>query len=104
MDKSDKPLKSSLRQDTFNFTLAAVVGQVGCLTVLIVVLTLFAGLYLDNTFGTRPWFTIILLVASVPVTLVVMFWVTRWTTSKMKLAAPDNEESPQEEEELGRNS
>ena len=104
MDNSDQPHKSKLRQDTFNYTLAVLVGQVGCLTVLIIVLTLFAGLYLDNTFGTRPWFTIIFLVGSVPVTLAAMFWVTRWTTSKMKMIAPDTEESPQEEAEIGRNS
>ena len=104
MDNSDKPHKSKLRQDAFNYTLAVVVGQVGCLTVLIIFLTLFAGLYLDNLFGTRPWFTIILLVASVPVTLAVMIWVIRWTTSKMNLIESDNEESPQEEAEVGRNS
>ena len=44
MDNSDKPHKSKLRQDTFNYTLAAVIGQVGCLTVLIIFLTLFLGL------------------------------------------------------------
>lgn len=104
MDNSDKPQKSNRRQDAFNFTLAVVVGQVGCLTVLIIVLTLFAGLSLDNALGTRPWFTIILLVASVPVTLAVMIWVTRWTTSKMKIPEPEKEESPQEEAEVGRNS
>lgn len=104
MDNSEKPHKSKRRQDAFNFTIAVVVGQVGCLTVLIIVLALFAGLSLDNAFGTRPWFTIILLVASVPVTLVAMFAVTRWTTSKMIIPEPEKEESPQEEAEVGRNS
>ncbi|MEK6255795.1 MAG: AtpZ/AtpI family protein [Chloroflexota bacterium] len=104
MAGSDKKPESEVRRDAFNFTLAAIIGQVGCLTVIIIVIALFLGISLDNAFESRPWFTIILLVGSVPVTLVVMFWATRWTTSKMKIPEPVSKESPQEEEEIGRNS
>ncbi len=71
-------------QSAFNLTLAAVAGQVGCLTLVIVLAALFGGLWLDNYFQTRPMFTIILMVASIPVTLVLMFWVVKAATSRLQ--------------------
>jgi hypothetical protein len=64
--------------------LGAVVGQVGCLTLLIILAALFGGLWLDNLPGTKPLFTIILMIASVPVTLVLMFWVVRKATARLR--------------------
>jgi F0F1-type ATP synthase assembly protein I len=82
----------------FNLTLAAVAGQVGCLTVLIIFLALLAGLWLDNRFGTpRPFFTIGLLLASVPVTLIAMVLVVRQTTSRIQMEKPQNKEDAEEE-------
>ena len=69
----------------FNLTLAAVAGQVGCLTTLIVLAALFGGLWLDNRFDTMPMFTVGLIVASVPVTLVAMVWIVKATTSRMQM-------------------
>jgi hypothetical protein len=65
--------------------IGAVVGQVGCLTLLIVLAALFGGLWLDNYFGTKPFITLILMIASVPVTLVVMFWIVRKATSRLQV-------------------
>lgn len=65
-------------------TLAAVAGQVGCITVVIIAVALLAGLWMDNQFGTRPLFLVGLLLGSVPVTLVIMFWVVRQTTSRIQ--------------------
>ena len=67
-----------------NLTLAAIAGQVGCLTLVIIFVTLLGGLWLDGQFDTKPLFTIILLVASVPVTLILMFWVVKKATSKIQ--------------------
>lgn len=67
-----------------NLTLAAVAGQVGCLTIVIIFAALLGGLWLDNQFGTRPLFIVGLLLVSVPVTLVTMFWVVRQATSRIK--------------------
>ncbi len=55
-----------------NLALAVVAGQAGCSTLVVVFVALFAGLYLDAHLGTRPLFTIGLLVASVPVSLYAM--------------------------------
>ncbi len=71
-------------QYAYNLTLAAVAGQVGCLTLVIVIASLFVGLWLDVHFGTKPLFTIIVMIASVPVTLGLMFWVVRNATSRIQ--------------------
>lgn len=92
---SEKPEKNR-GQYTFNMALAAVAGQVGCLTLIIVLAALFGGLWLDNYFDTRPMFTVGLMVASVPVTLVVMFWVVRAATSRMQVSAEEPEQSKEE--------
>lgn len=82
----------------FNVTLAAVAGQVGCLTLVIVLAALFGGLWLDGRFNTRPMFTVGLMVASVPVTLVLMFWVVRAATSRLQANSKSDEKNRHQEE------
>jgi magnesium-transporting ATPase (P-type) len=84
----------------FNLTLAFVTGQVGCLTIVIILVAFFAGRWLDNQFGFDALFTVILMVASVPVTLIVMFWVVRSATARF--AKPPVQNSEQEEEGIDR--
>jgi len=71
-------------QYAMNLTLASIAGQVGCLTLIIIFLALFAGLWLDRYFDTKPLFTIVLLIGSVPVTLFLMFRLVRAATSRIK--------------------
>lgn len=71
-------------QKAFNLTLAAVAGQVGCLTLIIVLAALFGGLWLDSRFQTRPMFTVGLMIISVPITLGLMLWVVRAATSRLQ--------------------
>ena len=52
--------------------LLGVIGQVGCLTLVIILVALVAGLWLDNQFQTRSLFTLILVITSIPVTLYLM--------------------------------
>ena len=84
--------------------LAAVTGQVGCITVIGIFAALFLGLWADNTFGTSPWLTLASLVVSMPITLIIMFRVVKATTSRMvtdKVAdQPKNSETPQQEEDI----
>jgi F0F1-type ATP synthase assembly protein I len=78
-----RPQKNRARY-AFNLTLAAVAGQVGCLTLIVVLAALFGGLWLDARFHTKPMFTIGLMIASIPVTLVGMFWVVRMATGRIR--------------------
>ena len=76
------------RQRVLNLTLASVAGQVGFLTLAIIVVALIAGLWLDARFDSKPLFTLILLLGSVPVTLVVMYRVATAAVRRMKTVAP----------------
>jgi hypothetical protein len=55
-----------LAQQALKLTLAGVIGQVGCLTLVIIGIALGAGLWLDSQFQTRPIITLALVIASVP--------------------------------------
>jgi len=69
-------LKPRTQRKVTNLMLAAVAGQAGCATLLIVFAALFIGLWLDSQFGQRgPW-TFGLLILSVPFSLYVMLRLT----------------------------
>jgi hypothetical protein len=85
-------------------TLAGVIGQVGCLTLVVIGIALGAGLWLDNQFGTRPIITLVFVIASVPLTLFLMFRVVLTLAPKLQLTAdsmlePSAEESAQAADE-----
>ena len=82
-------------KDRFNTILATVVGQVGCLTPVILLGALFAGLWLDRQFETKPLFTIIFIVGSAPVSVFVLYRIVRTATAKLKT---DNKVEKSEEE------
>jgi len=75
-------------QYIFNLTLAAVAGQVGFLTLCIVLASLFGGLWMDKRFDSKPLFTVTLMLTSIPVTLILMFWVVRNATARIKPVPP----------------
>ena len=90
-------------QYAMNLTLASIAGQVGCLTLVIIFVALFAGLWLDRTMDTKPLFTIVLLIGSVPVTLFLMFRVVRAATSRIKpVQTSDKNTIPTPEEDSDR--
>ena len=88
-------------QDKKNMLLAALLGQIGVLTLAIVLGAALGGLALDAKLGTKPWFTIGLLIASIPVSLLLMVWIARKTVAKIKSA--DNEPAAKEDV-IGKNS
>lgn len=77
------------KQYWLNLTLAGAAGQVGCVTFVIILVAVIAGLWLDSRFQTKPIFTFVLLIASVPVSLAAMLYIVRLFTSKIKSGLPD---------------
>jgi len=67
-----------------NTLLVVMIGQVGCLTLIIILASVFGGLWLDQTFGTKPVFTLALLFAGVPVSVFVMLTLARRTLARLK--------------------
>ena len=64
--------------------LIVMVGQVGCLTLVIILASVFGGLWLDNSFGTKPIFTLVLLFAGIPISVLIMLVVARRTLARLK--------------------
>jgi F0F1-type ATP synthase assembly protein I len=64
--------------------LIVLVGQTGCLTLIIILASVVGGLWLDRTFDTKPVFTLALLFAGIPVSVLVMLNVGRKTLARMK--------------------
>ena len=62
--------------------LIVMVGQVGCLTLLIIMASVFGGLWLDKVFDTKPVITLALLFAGIPVSVIVMLSVARKTLAR----------------------
>jgi hypothetical protein len=85
MKNNDDAQKNS-RQYALNLTLAGIAGLAGVITLIIVLLALFTGVWLDNKFDTNHGFTIGLILASVPVTVVVMYFFVKWSTARIKPA------------------
>ena len=73
-----------------NLTLAGMAAQVGCLTLVIVLVALFGGLWLDARFATQPVITLVLVFASIPVSLILMFVIARSAAAKIKANLENN--------------
>ena len=76
-------------QRVFTFTLAVVAFQVGCLTLVIILGALIAGLWLDRTLDTLPIFLIIFLVGSMPLSWVVIFFVVNRAKKRLNINPGD---------------
>ncbi|MCI0576850.1 MAG: AtpZ/AtpI family protein [Chloroflexi bacterium] len=80
------------QDDQINQTamLAGIVGQIGCITVIIIALALGAGIAIDRLLDTKPVFTILFMIGSVPVTLFVTVRVSLMAAARaQRLAAKD---------------
>ena len=64
--------------------LIVLVGQMGCLTLVVILVTVLAGLWLDNTFQTKPVFTLVFLLAGIPLSVILMVYVGRKTLARLK--------------------
>lgn len=72
-----------------NLALASMASQAGCLSLILIFMALFAGLFLDSRLDTHPIFTILLIVISIPVSLWAMIRMMLSSVAAMKLSAPD---------------
>lgn len=87
------PNQPDSKQRFINLTIAAVVGQIGCLTLVIVLAAVFGGLWLDAHFNSKPAFTIGLLIVSIPVSLLLMLVIVRSAIAKIKTGPAQSKNS-----------
>jgi len=83
-----------------NLALYSVGGQVGCATLIIVIVFLFAGIGLDKLLGTKPVFTLILTLGSAPLSLYITYRLAMRAVNSMNPNKPATaQRKPVEEEE-----
>ena len=96
--KNDSPRQQYVQ----NMALAAVAGQAGCASVVIIITALLLGLWLDNQLDWNGPFTIGLLVCSMPVSIMVMLKIALGAVGRInpqqQQSSPLVEQSPDEEE------
>jgi len=59
----------------FALKMGMVGGEIGCVTLMIVLGAVLGGLWLDRLFGTKPLFTIFLVLGSAPLSIFLTYWV-----------------------------
>jgi F0F1-type ATP synthase assembly protein I len=74
--------------------LASTVAQVGCVTIVVIIGALVVGLGLDKAFDTRPLFTLLFLLGSIPVSLYLM---VRIAFSAVAQLTPPPPEAPEDQ-------
>ncbi len=72
------------RKNVVNTLLIVMIGQVGCLTLIIILASVFLGLWLDRMFGTKPVITLMLLFAGIPLSVILMLFISRRTLARLK--------------------
>lgn len=78
--------------------LAGVIGQVGCVVVIIIGLALGAGILLDRFLETRAIFTVLFMVGSVPVALYITVRISMTAVSRAQQTLEEKENANQAEE------
>jgi hypothetical protein len=89
-------------QDEFKTAVTMTVLWVAGLTLATIFIALLAGLWLDKTLNSKPWFTISLILISIPVTLYLTVRVVRTATARIELN--NRKEVIEEEPHRGDNS
>jgi F0F1-type ATP synthase assembly protein I len=84
------------RQNEFRSAVTLTVIWVAGLTLIIIFVALFAGILLDRILNSKPLFTIILTIASIPVTIYATFRVVKAASSRIRPVAKkvNSEEEP----------
>lgn len=102
----DKPAEvvTGEGQQALAIAVAGLLGQIGCLTLILIAVALAGGLWLDTQFNTRPLFTIILILGTVPITLYLMVRMVLGGMSRLQIRPEPIEvdQTSNEEEDLGR--
>jgi F0F1-type ATP synthase assembly protein I len=88
-------------QNSFKSAVTITVIGVAVITFVVIFVALFAGLWLDKLLNSRPIFTIVLVIISIPVTILLMLRLVKVATNRIK---PTQTKSSIEESHRGTDS
>jgi F0F1-type ATP synthase assembly protein I len=86
-------------QDQLRSAVTLTVIWVAVLTLLVIFVALFAGIFLDRLLHTGPFLTVLLTIASIPLTIYLTLRVVKTTTRRIQPIG--KKEQPKEEPHLG---
>ena len=92
----------SKQQDEFRTAVTMTVVWVAGLTLIIIFVALFAGILLDKILNSKPLFTVVLTIASIPVTIYATFRVVKSATNRIQPAV--KKENPEEKPNSGKDN
>jgi len=95
MEPKDTPPEKIPWMAAFNTKALTVGGEVGCSTLFIVLVSVFGGIWLDRVLGTKPLFTISLVLLSAPVALGLTYWIAKRSLKDMEFPKTAQRESEQ---------
>ena len=72
------------RSEGLRTLLIVLIGQVGCITLGVIVVSVVLGLWLDTVFHTRPIITLVFLFAGVPISVILMLFLARRTLARIQ--------------------
>ena len=86
-------------QTAVSMKFVTVGGEVGCLTLLIVIVAVFGGIWLDRLLDTKPLFTIILVLGSAPLSLALTFYLAMRAVKNVQSPPSSGGKTPNEKED-----
>jgi hypothetical protein len=98
MNPKSSPPENNPWSAAFNTKVLTVGGEVGCLTLVIVLVAVFGGIWLDKILGTKPLFTVSLVLLSAPLSLVLTFWIAKRAVVDVN-TQPNKQQSSNERKE-----
>jgi hypothetical protein len=101
MTNSGQTSQQERSENALKMAIAGIVGQVGCLTLVIITIALIAGLWLDNQLETRPLFTLVFILGSIPVTLYLMVRLVLAVAPKLEISSASAVQSEEKENAAG---
>jgi len=90
MSQTDNTNHKPLQSLTTSMPVIALGGQIGCVTLGVVLLAAFGGIWLDRLLGTKPVFTLILILGAAPLSLYITYMMAIRAIQKVNLPKPQN--------------
>jgi hypothetical protein len=82
-----KPLQSV----SASLPVIALGGQIGCVTLVVVLAAAFGGIWLDNLLGAKPLFVLILVLGAAPLSLFLTYLMAMRAINKVNLPPPQDD-------------
>ena len=85
MSQSENNEHQPLQSVASSMPVIALGGQIGCVTLVLVLAAAFGGIWLDNLLGTKPFLTIILILGAAPLSLFLTYKMAVGAINKVNL-------------------